>query len=507
MTFFGAVIPTGVGELESEYDLLGELGRGGMAVVYRARERATGRDVAVKVVRVGATSDAVEAHARFAREAQTVAQLQHPNIVATYGLRPLASGGLGIVMQLVPGRTLKEVVRDGGPLSAGRTADILRQVASALAYAHAKGVVHRDVKPENIFLDERSGTALLSDFGIARTLEQDAALTQTGIAIGTPTYMSPEQIDGRSVDGRGDIYSLGLVGWEMLTGRQPWEGESLYSVIYKQKHEELPAIADLRHDVPDGLQYVVERALVKDREQRWQTADEVVRQLTDGADPAAVRAWRLRRARRLRPELAAALDREAMTSETLRFERPRAAIDPDDLAGFYAARRDERAAGARRSRAVTAGAAALLIALAGATALTLRGRASGPSATGHTESGHRATAGPPPSPAVATPGATAAGATAASADSAAAPPFGAPLSGATGAGALDSAAVSGADSQGALASAPFGVDPAGLVGAGVAAARQEYGSGALRQRLAPFHRDVDAAFHGWNDVWLTPAMR
>src|SRR5512133_97984 len=191
MTVPGADAPAGLADLEAEYELLGELGRGGMAVVYRARERATGRDVAIKVLR-GSHGDASEAQARFAREAETAALLQHPHVVPTYAVRPLSGGGLAIVMELVPGRTLKAVVREHGPMALQRAVRILAEIAQALAFAHERGVVHRDVKPENIFLDARTGGALLSDFGIARTLQHDAALTQTGIAIGTPSYMSPE---------------------------------------------------------------------------------------------------------------------------------------------------------------------------------------------------------------------------------------------------------------------------------------------------------------------------
>lgn len=375
MTFPEADTPTGVSDLEADYEVLGELGRGGMAVVYRARERRTGLPVAIKVVRAGATSDASEARARFEREAATGSLLQHPNIVATYAVRPLPGGGLGIVMDYVPGRTLKGVVRKEGALPVERTRAILMQVADALAYAHAKGVVHRDVKPENIFLDDRSGAAVLSDFGIARTLESDAALTQTGIAIGTPTYMSPEQIDGRKVDGRGDLYSLGLVGWEMLSGRQPWEGESLYSVIYKQKHDELSPISDLRPDVPEELRYVIERALAKDREERWQSAAEMLEALGAGADPGAVRQWRSRRSRRVTPTLAAALDRDAVASETVRFRREDFGLaDVSDAVGGDSSVASPPSR--RRALAIAGGVLALMIALLGTLVL---GRSDSPS--------------------------------------------------------------------------------------------------------------------------------
>ena len=256
-------------ELNDEYEFLGELGRGGMAVVYRARERALAREVAVKVVRPRFHADE-EAVARLAREARTVAQLEHPNIVSLHAIKRLHHG-LALVMQIVPGRTLKALLA-GGSLSPERTEAVLRDIARALAYAHRCGVVHRDVKPENIFLDEVTGRALLSDFGVARSVTENTELTATGTAIGTPTYMSPEQIDGGSLDGRSDLYALGMVGWEMLTGQRPWAGESLYSVIYRQKHDALPPLDVLRGDVPPRLQYLVEGLMAKRPDHRWPSA-------------------------------------------------------------------------------------------------------------------------------------------------------------------------------------------------------------------------------------------
>ncbi|MDQ6926407.1 MAG: protein kinase, partial [Candidatus Eremiobacteraeota bacterium] len=216
--------------------------------------------------------------ARLAREARTVAQLDHPGIVSVHAVRRLHGGGLTLVMQLVPGATLKESIQRHGPFGAARAEVILREVAQALAYAHARHVVHRDVKPENIFLDAISGHALLADFGIARSAEAES-LTMTGTAIGTPFYMSPEQVDGRPVDGRSDLYSLGLVAWEMLTGLRPWDGESLYHVIYKQKHDDLPPIEATRRDVPRRLQYIVERMLQKEPGARWAGVDGLLAQL------------------------------------------------------------------------------------------------------------------------------------------------------------------------------------------------------------------------------------
>src|SRR5688572_990425 len=252
-------------ELDAEYEILGELGRGGTAVVYRALERELGRDVAIKVVR---SNDDAEAVARLAREAKLVAALRHPNVVPLLGIKHLKDG-LALIMQHVPGRTLKRAIREDGPLPIPFVEHVLREIASALDYAHKRhGIIHRDIKPENIYLDEDDELALLSDFGIARTTQGESTLTLVGTALGTPTYMSPEQIDGSLLDGRSDLYSLGLVAYEMLTGQQPWAGCNLYTIIYKQKNEELPAVTNFRKDVPSYLLRAIESLLRKDAAQR-----------------------------------------------------------------------------------------------------------------------------------------------------------------------------------------------------------------------------------------------
>lgn len=331
---------TEVVDLLEEYELLNELGRGGSAVVYRAREKALGREVAIKVVHTrtaGANDDAI---ARLDREARTVAKLQHPNIVTVYAVKRLREGGLALVMQLVPGRTLKQTVADKGPFSAEQAERVIRDVAQALAYAHSHGVVHRDVKPENIFIDEITGRAMLSDFGIAHSNEFDSRLTMTGAAIGTPAYMSPEQIDGAPANARSDVYSLGLVSWEMLTGERPWEGETLYNVIAKQKHEELATIDELRPGaIPPRLQYIVERMLQKKPAARWAGAEGLLTILTAWVVPNDWRQWEDAHQRRRNlvkaaakgkaptPSSAAALSAQA----TVRFSRPKTPGSSDAL--------------------------------------------------------------------------------------------------------------------------------------------------------------------------------
>ena len=266
-------------ELRDEFQVLDELGRGGTAVVYRAVERALDREVAIKVVRASHLDDE-EAAARLVREARMVALLRHPQIVTLFGTRTLSSGGIALIMQYVPGRTLKQAIRQDGPFPVAMVKSVLREIGSALDYAHRRhGIVHRDIKPENIYLDGEHGQALLADFGIARTGDGESTLTLAGSALGTPAYMSPEQIDGSRLDGRSDLYSLGLVAYEMLTGRQPWEGKTLYGIIYKQKNEDLPPLSELRPDLPENLDRAVEGLLRKDRTQRWSDAAQFLAQL------------------------------------------------------------------------------------------------------------------------------------------------------------------------------------------------------------------------------------
>ena len=260
-------------ELEGDYELIRELGRGGTAVVYLARERDVERYVAIKLMHPGYLQDA-DAVARLMREARTVARLQHPNIVMLLGVRRLGERGYALILQYVPGTTVKERIRQDGPLPIPMAERILTDLGSALQYAHRHRIVHRDIKPENVFLDADTGVARLADFGIARIWDSDSGLTLPGTAIGTPTYMSPEQVDGRDLDGRSDLYSVGLVAWEMMTGQPPWAGETLYKIVYKQKHEELPLLEELRPEVPHYIRVAIEKALQKNPNDRWRDAGE-----------------------------------------------------------------------------------------------------------------------------------------------------------------------------------------------------------------------------------------
>ncbi|HEV8599616.1 MAG TPA: serine/threonine-protein kinase [Gemmatimonadales bacterium] len=254
-----------------EYDLYGELGRGGMATVYLAHELALDRKVAIKVMSPALTYGAGMIE-RFKREARTAAHLSHPNIIPVYAVRE-AGDLLYFVMKLVEGTPLDSIMKELGKLPIPMVEAILAQVGGAFGYAHRRGVIHRDIKPSNILIDEE-GWAVVTDFGIAKVQESEA-LTQTGSAMGTPTYMSPEQCGGNAIDGRSDQYSLGVVAYEMLTGRPPFTGSTM-ALMYSHFHEAVPPIALNRPDCPEPLQAAVMRMLEKDPAARWPSMEEAV---------------------------------------------------------------------------------------------------------------------------------------------------------------------------------------------------------------------------------------
>ena len=320
-------VPAPLDALTDEYEILRELGRGGTAVVYLARHRASGDEVAIKLVRDQFAHDE-EAVKRLAREARFVAQLHHPNVVTVRDVLDLGEGNVALVMTHVPGRTLRQILRDEGALPPDRVSRILRDLALALDAAHEVGIVHRDVKPENVFVTD-DDRAVLADFGIARSMSPETQqLTMHGVAIGTPAYMAPEQIDGDALDARADIYSLGLLGWEMITGRRPFAGEALYSVLYHQKHVQLEDPRDVRQDVPASLVGALAGAVEKERDARWTSAEAFLAALDS---PTSQHEWpaspvagagtvRVQRPMDAVPaESVVAIDwREAMTSEPIR---------------------------------------------------------------------------------------------------------------------------------------------------------------------------------------------
>ncbi|HSA57879.1 MAG TPA: protein kinase [Gemmatimonadaceae bacterium] len=257
--------------LGDSYDIEAEIGRGGMGVVYRCRDRRLRRPAAVKVLPPDlAFRD--EVRVRFLREAETAAQLNHPNIVPIYAVDD-RDGLTWFAMALVDGESLAaHLARDPRP-PVREVRRVLREVADALAYAHAHGIVHRDIKPDNILLDRQTGRPMVTDFGIARAAEGDSRLTVTGSAVGTPAYMSPEQATGeRAVDGRSDQYSLGVVGYQMLAGDLPFKATNTPAMLMKHLSDPLRPLREVRADVPSHLASVIERALAKKPTDRWPDA-------------------------------------------------------------------------------------------------------------------------------------------------------------------------------------------------------------------------------------------
>lgn len=262
-----------------------ELGRGGMGTVYLARDLALDRPVAVKMLNpdLAMREDLRE---RFLRESRTTASFSHPHIVPVHAIieRP---GVFGFVMGYIEGETLSARVRREGPMLPSDAVRMLREVAWGLAYAAGRGVVHRDVKPDNIIIERATGRAVITDFGIART-ESASGLTGVGQVVGTPHYMSPEQAAGEAVDARSDIYSLGAVAWFALTGAPPFEGETAGQIMAMHLTTPLPALAERRPDLPAPLVELVERTLEKEPADRVQSGEELVSALEPMAAQRAV---------------------------------------------------------------------------------------------------------------------------------------------------------------------------------------------------------------------------
>ena len=270
-----------------EFDILRELGRGGMAAVYLAHEVALNRKVAIKVMSPALLTGEGMVR-RFRQEAVTVANMSHPHIITIHAVRQIEDLHF-FVMKFVEGRSLEHIVRSAGALPIRTVRGLLWMVGNALAYAHRRGVVHRDVKPANILIDE-DGNAVVTDFGIAKLVVRENGVprasrgseTQTGVIVGTPTYMSPEQCLARPVSAASDQYSLGLVAYELLTGRPPFSG-SPFVVMHAHTEKPAPSVRDLRPDCDPELDAAVQRMLAKDPVQRWPTVQHALAAL--GAAP------------------------------------------------------------------------------------------------------------------------------------------------------------------------------------------------------------------------------
>jgi serine/threonine-protein kinase len=276
-------VPTGnpdlTGRTLGEYQVLRKLGGGGMGDVYLAEQTSLKRQVALKILRrdlVAAHPDAME---RFQFEAQAVARATHANIVQVYAIGE-ADGFYYMALEYIDGRNLKEYLARKGPPEILTTLSIMRQVAAALQRAGELGIIHRDVKPENILLT-RSGEAKVADFGLSRCLTGDMPLhlTQVGVAMGTPLYMSPEQVEGKPLDPRSDIYSFGVTCYHMLTGQPPFRGESPFEVALKHVRAEPEPLTQVRPDLPEALCTMVHKMMAKDPAERYQTAREMIRDI------------------------------------------------------------------------------------------------------------------------------------------------------------------------------------------------------------------------------------
>ncbi|HEX2110051.1 MAG TPA: protein kinase [Gaiellaceae bacterium] len=255
------------------YALEDVLGRGGMATVYRAHDRVLERDVALKVLdqRLAGDPDYVE---RFRREARAIAKLSHPNIVTIID-RGQVDGCEFIVFELVRGANVKELLRARGPLPVGEALAIVHQAARGLAAAHGAGIVHRDVKPQNVLVDD-DGVAKVTDFGIARSLASDEAVTLTGTILGTGDYLSPEQAVGHPADERSDQYSLGALLYELLTGEVPYAADSMLAVAVRHVNDPVPSVRERRRDLSPRVDALVARAMAKRREDRFPTMDALI---------------------------------------------------------------------------------------------------------------------------------------------------------------------------------------------------------------------------------------
>ncbi len=273
------------------YEILGEIGRGAMGIVYRAQDPVIGRTVAIKTIRLQDFSDPQELQKlreRLFREARSAGILSHPNIVTIYDIGQEGSTAY-IAMEFVNGSTVEHILATEGVFPRERFPDLMRQTANALDYAHSKGIVHRDVKPANIMVTD-TWAAKITDFGVAKIASQQ--MTRTDVLLGTPTYMSPEQIEGKPLDGRSDQFTLGAIAYELITGEKPFAAETVASLLFKIVQEEPVHVNRLNPTVTEGVSATIERAMSKSAADRFQTCEDFALALNEA----------LRRAQNWKPQ-------------------------------------------------------------------------------------------------------------------------------------------------------------------------------------------------------------
>lgn len=347
--------------LGDSYTLEGEIGRGGMGVVFRARDERLQRRVAIKALPPELAFQS-EIRQRFTREAQTAARLSHPHIVPIHDVGE-GNGVVYFVMGLIEGESLAARIRRRGRLPVEEARRIMKETADALSAAHGVGIVHRDIKPDNILLEGQRGRVMVTDFGIAKALSGTigATLTSAGMAIGTPSFMSPEQAAGESeIDGRSDLYSLGIVTYQMLSGELPFNAPTVAGILMKHITEPAPLLHEKFSDVPEDLSLAVARCLEKDPENRWASADALRRALENhnvsgyrptglgwksAERPAAPARDRPRRPIGGRPNLPERAERTAPAAPARR--EPRALVDRPTRGGRELTRDTVRSAGNR----------------------------------------------------------------------------------------------------------------------------------------------------------------
>jgi serine/threonine-protein kinase len=262
------------------YEVERELGKGAMGAVYLGKDPRINRVVAIKTMALSSEfegNDLQQARERFFREAETAGRLSHPNIVTIFDAgeeHDLAY----IAMEFLEGQDLTSHVTHGHLLPVAKVGELVCKVAEALAYAHAQDVVHRDIKPANIMYDPRNSTIKVTDFGIARITA--SSRTRTGVVLGTPSYMSPEQVAGKHVDGRSDLFSLAVMTWQLLTGRLPFEGDSMATLMYQIANSAHPDIRSLRAELPPCMNEFINKGLAKDPAARFQTGSEFAQALS-----------------------------------------------------------------------------------------------------------------------------------------------------------------------------------------------------------------------------------